>query len=139
MLVRDVGGADVLNAWAAAAGAKSSVFFSDNTTTASDLATLWAAEAKGSLGGAAAQSWLYPMLSATKTEAGVPAGVHGQSIVVHKTGTIDQVENDAALVTSGPNGPYVLVVMTDGLGGAAGWQLIASVSSSVWSYEAARK
>ncbi|HKC19526.1 MAG TPA: serine hydrolase [Candidatus Dormibacteraeota bacterium] len=139
MLVRDVGGADVLNAWAAAAGAKSSVFFTDNTTTADDLATLWAAEAKGSLGGTAAQAWLYPVLTGSRTEAGIPAGVQGRSGVVHKTGTIDQFENDAALVTSGPNGPYVLVVMTDGLGGEAGWKLIASVSSNVWTFEAARK
>ena len=139
MLVRDVGGADVLNAWAASVGAKNSVFFTDNITTAQDLSALWAAEAKGSLGGAAAEEWLYPMLVGTATEAGVPAGVDGRSSVVHKTGQIDQVVNDAALVTSGPNGPYVLVVMTDGLGGDAAWQLIASVSADVWSFEAARK
>lgn len=138
MLVRDVGGADALNAWASAVGAKDSVLFTDNTTTAADLATLWAAEAKGTLGGAAAQAWLYPVLTGTATEAGVPAGVAGKSTVVHKTGSLDQVENDAALVTNGPNGAYVLVVMTDGLGGDAGWQLIASVSSDVWSFEAAR-
>ena len=138
MLVRDVGGADALNAWAASAGATTSVFFTDNTTSASDLATLWAAEANGTLGGAAAQAWLYPMLTGTATEAGVSAGVQGRSAVVHKTGTIDLVENDAALVTSGPNGAYILVVMTDGLGGDAGWQLIASVASDAWSFEAAR-
>jgi beta-lactamase class A len=114
------------------------VLFTDNTTSASDLATLWAAEAKGALGGAAAQAWLYPVLTGTVTEAGVPAGVKGRSAVMHKTGTIDQVENDAALVAAGPNGPYVLVVMTDGLGGDAGWQLIASVASDSWSFEAAR-
>jgi hypothetical protein len=28
--------------------------------------------------------------------------------------------------------------MTDGLGGDAGWQLIASISSTVWTFEAAR-
>ncbi|HEV2415787.1 MAG TPA: serine hydrolase, partial [Candidatus Dormibacteraeota bacterium] len=59
MLVRDVGGADALNAWAASVGAKDSVLYTDNTTTASDLAALWAAEAKGSLGGTTAQAWLY--------------------------------------------------------------------------------
>lgn len=139
MLVRDVGGADALNAWASSHGAKNSVLFTDNTTTATDLAVLWAAEARGSLGGPAAQAWLYPFLTGTMTEAGVSAGVAGRSAVVHKTGQIDQVVNDAALVTSGPNGAYVLVVMTDGLGGDAGWQLIASVSADVWSYEAARK
>lgn len=138
MLVRDVGGADVLNAWAASAGATESVFFTDNTTSARDLATLWTAEANGSLGGAAAQAWLYPVLTGTATEAGIPGGVAGRSTVVHKTGQIDQVVNDAALVESGPRGSYVLTVMTDGLGGDAGWQLIDSISSAVWSYEAAR-
>ena len=51
MLVRDVGGPDVLNAWAASVGTKESVFFTNNTTSANDLAALWAAEARGSLGG----------------------------------------------------------------------------------------
>jgi hypothetical protein len=58
--------------------------------------------------------------------------------VVHKTGTIDAVENDAALVTAGPDGAYVLVVMTDGLGGAAGWGLIAGMSAAVWQIESSR-
>ena len=138
MLVRDVGGADAVNAWAASLGAKKSVFFSDNTTSSDDLAVVWAAEAKGSLGGSAAQAWLYPLLTGTKTEAGIPAGVAGRSTVVHKTGTLDQVANDAALVIKGPNGAYALTVMTDGLGGAEGWQLISAISSAVWSFEAAR-
>jgi beta-lactamase class A len=137
MLVRDVGGVDALNAWAASVGATDSAFSDPNTTTAADLAVLWTAEANGSLGGASAQAWLYPLLTGTTTEAGVPAGVSG-STVVHKTGAIDAVENDAALVTSGPDGPYVVVVMTDGLGGAAGWGLIASISASVWQTETSR-
>ncbi|OLB83335.1 MAG: hypothetical protein AUI15_36205 [Actinobacteria bacterium 13_2_20CM_2_66_6] len=138
MLVRDLGGADALNAWAASEGATESVFFTANTTSPTDLALLWAAEARGSLGGAVAHAWLYPMLTGTSTEAGVPSGVGGRSVVVHKTGTIDQVENDAALVISGPNGAYVLTVMTEGIGGAGGWRVIADISSEVWSFEAAR-
>jgi beta-lactamase class A len=138
MLVRDLGGAEALNAWAAAAGATDSVFFTDNTTTSNDLAALWTAEAKGKLGGAAAQAWLYPLLIDTATEAGIPAGIASRSTVVHKTGTIDQVENDAALVESGPNGAYILTVMTDNLGGGAGWELIASISAAVWTFERAR-
>ena len=102
-----------------------------------DLAFIWAAEAKGDLGGSAAQAWLYPLLTNTRTESGVPAGVSGAT-VVHKTGTIDLVDNDAALVTSSASGPYVLVVMTDGLGGPDGWQLIANISTVVWRFEAAR-
>ena len=138
MLVRDLGGAAALNAWAASAGATASVFFTDNTTSPSDLAALWADEAKGKLGGAAAQAWLYPLLVGTATEAGIPAGVAARSVVVHKTGALDAEENDAALVESGPNGAYVLTVMTDGLGGGAGWQTIASISSAVWSFESAK-
>ena len=138
MLVRDLGGADALNAWAGATGATQSVFFTDNTTSSDDLAVLWAAEAKGSLGGSAAQAWLYPLLTGTATEAGIPTGVASTSTVVHKTGALDAVENDAALVRSGPKGDYVLTVMTDGLGGDAGWQVIASISSTVWTFEAAR-
>jgi beta-lactamase class A len=137
MLVRDVGGAAVLNAWAASLGATSSDFYIGNTTTAADLASLWAAEASGDLGGAAAQAWLYPLLTNTRTESGVPAGVSGAT-VVHKTGTIELVDNDAALVTSSPSGPYVLTVMTDGLGGADGWQLIAGISAVVWQFEVSR-
>lgn len=137
MLVRDVGGAALLNAWAASIGATSSQFFDGNTTTSVDLAALWYAEAQGELGGPAAQAWLYPMLTGTRTESGVPAGVSGVT-VVHKTGTIDLVENDAALVSLGPDGAYVLVVMTDGLGGTAGWQLIAGISAAIWQFEAAR-
>jgi len=138
MLVRDVGGTDALNSWAASTGATDSAFFVGNTTTAADLAVLWAAEANGSLGGEAAEAWLYPLLTGTTTEAGVPAGIPAGTTVVHKTGALDAVENDAALVTSGPDGDYVLVVMTDGLGGASGWQLIASLSAAVWQAEISR-
>ena len=137
MLVRDVGGAAALNAWAASLGASNSALFEGNTTTSADLAALWVAEAQGNLGGEAAQAWLYPFLMNTRTESGVPAGVAGVA-VVHKTGTIDQVENDAALVTGGPGGSYIVVVMTDGLGGSDGWQLIASISASVSQFETAR-
>lgn len=138
MLVRDVGGSDALNAWAAAEGAASSAFFVGNTTTAADLAALWTAEAEGNLGGAAAQAWLYPLLTSTDYESGIPSGVPAGTTVVHKVGALDAVEDDAALVTSGPDGPYVLVVMTDGLGGAGGWSLIAEISAEVSQLEASR-
>lgn len=137
MLVRDLGGADVLNAWAASYGVTQSTFFSDNTTTSNDLSALWVAEAAGRLGGTAAQSWLYPLLTNTRTESGVPAGVAASAAVVHKTGTVDDVVDDAALVRNGPHGAYVLTVMTSGLGDS-GWPLIASISSTVWSFEASR-
>jgi beta-lactamase class A len=137
MLVRDLGGSDVLNAWAASHGTTSSAFFIGNTTTSNDLSALWAAEARGQLGGSAAQAWLYPLLTGTATEGGVPSGVGPNATVVHKTGNLEQEVNDAALVQSG-NKSYVLTVMTDGLGGSDGWQLIAAISADVQQYEESR-
>ena len=138
MLVRDVGGAAVLNAWAASLGAANSALFDGNTTTADDLTALWVAEGDGRLGGSTAQTWLYPLLTQTTSEAGIPAGVASGVAVVHKTGTIDAVENDSALVLVSPSSAYVLTVMTDGLGGDAGWQLIAAISAAVWTFESSR-
>jgi len=137
MLVRDVGGSVSLNAFAAGLGARRSSFFDNNTTCADDLAQLLAAEAQGRAGGAAAQSWLYPLLTRTKFEAGIPAGSPG-AVVIHKTGDVDAVVVDAALVTGGKNGPYALAVTTDGVGGDAAWSTIADVAGAVWQYETAR-
>lgn len=138
ILVRDLGGAAALNAFATASGATSSSFFFKNTTTADDLARLWAVEARGQAGGGAAQNWLYPLLTRTAYEQGIPAGVPASATVIHKTGELDPVVNDAALVTGAANGAYVLTVMTDGAGGDAGWALISTISAAVWQYESGR-
>ncbi|HLQ62917.1 MAG TPA: serine hydrolase [Candidatus Acidoferrales bacterium] len=138
ILVRYLGGSDVLNGYARVHGAVESAFYVGNTTTSNDLARLWQSELLGQAGGTAAQQWLYPLLTNTRYEAGVPAGVPGGVTVVHKIGQVDSVVNDAALVVNAPHGTYVLVVMTDGTGGSAGWQLVARVSALVWLFEASR-
>jgi beta-lactamase class A len=138
MLVRDLGGGAALNSYAAALGALNSSFFDGNETTAGDLAHLLAAEANGSAGGAQAQAWLYPKLTHTRYEAGIPAGVPGGVTVVHKTGELDGEVNDAAIISGGKGGMYVLAVMTNGPGGDSGWSLVAQISAAVWAYESAR-
>jgi beta-lactamase class A len=135
ILVRDLGGPDLLNAYARAHGATESAFWIPNTTTAADLARLWHDEVAGNAGGATAQAWLYPLLTDTAFEEGVPASLPNAAVVAHKVGEIDAVVTDAALVENGPHGGYVLVVMTDGLGGDAAWQLIAGISKQVWAFE----
>ncbi|MGH7866742.1 MAG: serine hydrolase, partial [Candidatus Dormibacteraceae bacterium] len=137
MLVRTDGGSDALNAYAAQLGAHESTFFQPNLTTASDLARLWQSEATGQAGGAAAQAYLYPLLTGTEFESGIPAGVPSGTQVVHKVGFIDGVDNDAALVNA-PHGAYILTICTNGQGGDSGWQLAASISRVVSSYENAR-
>jgi beta-lactamase class A len=138
MLVRVDGGSAAFNSFASSAGARESAFYDPNQTTAADLDRLWQSEATGRAGGAAAQNLLYPLLTNTSIEDGVPAGTPGGTEVVHKTGEVGNVESDAALVPKGPSGAYVLAVCTDGLGGDAGWQLIAKISQEVWNYESTR-
>ena len=138
ILVRELGGADALNAYARAHGAHASSFYEPNTTTSADLAALWADEAAGRAGGPAAQSWLYPLLTQTNYECGIPDGSAPNAVVVHKVGFINGVVNDAALVRSGATASYILVVCTDGPGGESGYALISSIAARVATYEASR-
>jgi beta-lactamase class A len=137
ILVRYLGGPDALNNYARAAGMANSTLWLPNTTTANDLAAIWVNEALGRLGGAAAQGRLYPNLTHTATEAGIPAGLPGGAKVVHKTGDMYGTENDAADVSSG-SVHYVLAICVAGLGEASGWNLIQRISARVWQYEAGR-
>jgi beta-lactamase class A len=138
MLVDDLGGQASLNAYARSLGATRSAFFSPNTTTALDLAHLWQSEARGRAGGAAAQRWLYPLLTKTAFEQGIPTGVPKGTSVVHKVGWLGTTTNDCGLVLNGRHGAYVLAVTTNGLNGNNGWPLIARISARVWKYEQAR-
>ncbi len=133
ILVRVDGGGDALNAYAAAHGATESEFWDPNVTTSSDLARLWQDEASGHAGGTAAQRYLYPLLTDTAYEDGIPAGVPAGTTVVHKIGIVDGDVHDAGLVLNGPHGAYVLAVCTEG----GGWSLIAGVARAVSQFEAA--
>lgn len=134
MLVDELGGGEAINAYARSRGATESTFYDPNRTTVRDLAALLATEAEGKAGGAAAQQWLYPVLTHTAYEAGLPAGVGPQATVIHKIGAVDDTVNDVGLVTT-PSTTYVVAVTTDGLGGDAGWALVARLSALAWRFE----
>ena len=138
ILIRYDGGASSLNSYALAHGARGSAFYDPNTTTSDDLARLWANEANGHAGGRQAQQYLYPMLTHTAYEQGIPAGIPGKTPVVHKIGILGGFVNDAALVQRGPAGAYVLAICTEGQGGDAGWTVLAGISRAVWQFESSR-
>jgi beta-lactamase class A len=138
ILVRYLGGIEALNDYAVAHGARESGFYDPNLTTSNDLARLWVDAASGRAGGNAAQLLLYPLLTRTAYEDGIPAGMPAEATVVHKVGFVDAEVNDAALVLNGPDGAYVLAVCTDGLGGDEAWRLLAAVGRAVWEYESTR-
>jgi beta-lactamase class A len=137
ILVRYLGGPDALNAYARSAGMTASALWIPNTTTPNDLAAAMVNEVLGRLGGPAAQQWLYPMLTDTASENGIPAGVAAAASVVHKVGTMYGTENDTAYVSNGRIS-YVLSVAVSGPDEATGWSIIAQISRQVWQYEASR-
>jgi beta-lactamase class A len=137
ILVRYLGGGDALNRYARTIGMSASALWVPNTTTPDDLNAAWVTEALGRLGGAAAQGWLYPILTHTAYERGIPAGLPRGTTVVHKIGAMDATHADAAYVTSG-HITYVLVISVEGLDEGAGWSLIARISGRVWQYESGR-
>jgi beta-lactamase class A len=137
ILVRYLGGPAALNAYAQSIGMTGSALWVPNTTTTDDLAAAWLNEVLGRLGGAAAQHWLYPGLTHTASEQGIPAGLPGTATAVHKVGTMYGTENDSGYISNGRIA-YVLSVAVDGLDEATGWSMIARVSARVWQYEVSR-
>ena len=147
ILVRYLGGPDALNRYAKSIGMSDSALWNPNTTTTDDLIAAWQDEVLGRLGGEAAQDWLYPVLTHTANEEGVPAGLRipaalstpagGTATVVHKVGTMYGTENDSAYVIDGRTS-YVVSIAVDGLDESYGWSLIARISARIWQYEASR-
>ncbi|TMG29593.1 MAG: serine hydrolase, partial [Chloroflexi bacterium] len=137
ILVRYLGGPNALNAFARSIGMGSSALWIPNTTTPDDLAQAWINEELGRLGGARAQQWLYPILTHTAFEQGIPAGMPGGVAVVHKVGSLNGTENDSAYVTDG-RVSYVLAVAVEGPDEVTGFSLIAQVSARVFQYERGR-
>mgnify|MGYP001325956975 CR=1 FL=1 len=137
ILVRYLGGPDALNGYARSIGMTASALWVPNTTTPDDLTAAWVNEALGRAGGAAASQWLFPLLTHTLNERGIPAGLPVSATVVHKVGTLDGTENDSAYIVNGRTS-YVLSVAVDGIDENLGWSLIAQVSARVWQYESSR-
>lgn len=137
ILVRYLGGPDALNAYARSIGMSSSALWDPNTTTPADLSAGWVNEVLGRIGGTPAQQWLFPILTHTAFEQGIPAGVPGGVTVVHKIGSMYGVENDSAYVSNGRIS-YVLAVAVSGPDEATGWSLIAQISQRVWQHETSR-
>src|SRR3982074_422155 len=127
ILVRHLGGPDALNAYAKSIGMTASALWIPNTTTTDDLTAAWVDEALGRLGAGPAQAWLYPVLTHTASELGIPAGLPGTATVVHKVGTMYGTENDSGYIVNGTIA-YVLSVSVDGLDEAAGFALTARCS-----------
>jgi beta-lactamase class A len=99
-------------------------------TTALDLAQLMTAIAAGQGVTPASRDEMLSLLAQEWFREGVVAGVPEGTTLAHKSGRFDAATHDAAVVW-GPDGPYVITVLTDGSGA---WAPIAAISAAVWQY-----
>ena len=88
----------------------------NNTTTARDLATLLLALAAARAANPETSQELLGILEAQEFNQGIPAGLPAGTRVAHKTGEITATWHDAALVYPPDGTPYVIVVLTRGIG-----------------------
>ena len=107
-------------------GLNNTTFLEGDTplTTSGDLAIFLATLRSGQMLSSSSRDRLLDAMSRNVYREGVPAGVNGT--VANKVGFLGSLLHDAAIV-SGPNGTYVLTVMTD----KSSWATIADLAEQV--------
>lgn len=107
----------------------------NNTATARDLLTLMRAIAEGRIVSREACKQMVNVMLAQRFNEGIPAGVPRTARVAHKTGSITKVNHDAGIVFPRDRKPYVIVVLTRGIGEPQrAHKLIADISAAVFEY-----
>jgi len=102
----------------------------ENYTSASDQARILRLVASGDLVSPEASQAALAWLKEQEDSEGIAQGVPSGTVVAHKTGTLDSVRHDGAIVYG--KRPYVLVIMTHGMSDGAANSLMARVSRTVW-------
>jgi beta-lactamase class A len=105
----------------------------DNLITADDMARLVVALAEGRLAGPAATAACEETLLAQAYRAGIPAGLPTDLVVGNKTGWVDGVNHDVALVRASGLPPVGLAVLVSAPGTPEEREAgIARVASEAW-------
>jgi beta-lactamase class A len=113
----------------------SGLFYPGNpVATARDVGVLLEAIAEGGTLPAAAHQDMIELLTSTRIDNGLRAGVPAEVRVAHKTGSLPMALHDAGIVYL-PDNAYVLVVLWDRQGDA---DLIQLISRRVYEYYEAR-
>ena len=107
-------------------GLSNTTFLEGDTplTTSGDLAIFLATLQSGQMLSSSSRERLLDAMSRNVYREGVPAGANGS--VANKVGFLGSLLHDAAIV-SGPNGTYVLTVMTD----KSSWATIADLAGQI--------
>jgi len=105
----------------------------DNVVTAADLARVMCAVAAGTLAPAEACRAMEAVLAEQQHRDKIPAGLPPSTYVANKTGWVDGVAHDVALVRPEGSAPYVVAVCTTtGLPDDEASRLIAGISRTIW-------
>lgn len=106
---------------------------SDNLITAADLTRVVVGLVEGRLAGPEASADSERTLRAQTYRGGIPAGLPGDLLVGNKTGWIDGVNHDVALVRSPEREPLALAVLVSVPGAPESREAgIARISAAVW-------
>jgi beta-lactamase class A len=105
----------------------------DNVITADDMARLLVALAEGRLAGPDATAACQRTLEAQEYRAGIPAGLPADLVVGNKTGWIDGVNHDVALVRAPGLPPVALAVLCTAPGTPQEREAgIARIAAAAW-------
>ncbi len=105
----------------------------NNVTTATDLAAMLAAIERGTAASPRSCDAMKAILFRQQFNGEIPAGLPPGTPVAHKTGSISGTLHDAAIVYPPGRPPYVLVVLTRGIGDReVARQLIEDLSRLAW-------
>ncbi|MBQ9042382.1 MAG: serine hydrolase [Eggerthellaceae bacterium] len=103
----------------------------ENAMSANDAATLLQMIYNGRLVNEEMSAFALDLLRQQQVPGGIELGIPDGATVAHKTGSLANVENDAAIVLAAK--PYVLVVMASGGSGEAK-RFAADVSEIAWAH-----
>ena len=105
----------------------------DNLVTAADLGLVLRGVGDRTIADADTCADVEAVLARQEHRAGIPRGLPGGTYVANKTGWVDGVSHDVALVRPAERPAYVLVVLTTAdIPEQAASDLIADVSRAVW-------
>ncbi len=105
----------------------------NNLVTAEDLGRVLVGVADRTLASEGSCAEVEAILARQEHRDGIPAGLPEHTYVANKTGWVEGIAHDMALVRPEGRSPYVLVVLTTvDLPEQEGQALIADVSSTIW-------